>query len=193
VAERGSLVRLQDEWDLTLEWNGYELHPETPPGGIPVDRFLPDAAGMMRYLAGFAERFGIGDLRPPAKLANTRRVLAMAERARDRGRLETFRAAAFDGYWRRGLDLENAGHLRAVASEAGLSPAEALEATADPILLARVDAARGRASDAGVTGVPTFDFGGGVRVVGCQPYEALAAAARRAGACRRTPPLGPDH
>jgi predicted DsbA family dithiol-disulfide isomerase len=188
VAERGSLVRLQDEWDLALEWNGYELHPETPPGGIGLERFLPDDAGMMRYLAGFAQRFGIGDLRPPVKLANTRRVLAVAERARDRGRLDAFRAAAFDGYWRRGRDLEAPGDLRAVASEAGLSPEDTLEASIDPALLARVDAARQRAAAAGVTGVPTFDFGDVVRVVGCQPYEALVAAARRSGASRRPTP-----
>jgi len=34
-----------------------------------------------------------------------------------------------------------------------------------------------------VTGIPTFEIGA-IRVVGCQPYEVLAAAARKAGACR---------
>ncbi|HUL60586.1 MAG TPA: hypothetical protein VLU43_15000, partial [Anaeromyxobacteraceae bacterium] len=53
----------------------------------------------------------------------------------------------------------------------------------DAAMLARVDAARAQALSAGVTGIPTFDIGA-VRVVGCQPYEVLAAAARKAGACR---------
>ena len=35
--------------------------------------------------------------------------------------------------------------------------------------------------------VPTF-FIGDEEVVGCQPYEVLAAAAERAGAKRRVPP-----
>jgi predicted DsbA family dithiol-disulfide isomerase len=35
-----------------------------------------------------------------------------------------------------------------------------------------------------VRGIPTFAFGD-VQVVGCQPYEALAAAAERAGVKRR--------
>jgi predicted DsbA family dithiol-disulfide isomerase len=47
-----------------------------------------------------------------------------------------------------------------------------------------VDAARREAVEAGITGIPTFEFGE-VRVVGCQRYEVLADAARRAGARRR--------
>jgi predicted DsbA family dithiol-disulfide isomerase len=50
-----------------------------------------------------------------------------------------------------------------------------------------VDQARAIAVRAGVTGIPTFDIGPS-RVVGCQRYEVLAEAARRAGARRR---LGP--
>jgi predicted DsbA family dithiol-disulfide isomerase len=46
-----------------------------------------------------------------------------------------------------------------------------------------VDAARRAASAAGVRGIPTFDFAD-VRIVGCQRYEVLVDAARRAGARR---------
>jgi predicted DsbA family dithiol-disulfide isomerase len=167
-----------------VEWNGYELHPETPAGGLPLDRYLPNPAGMLRYVREFAGRFGLHDVNPPATLANTRRALAVAEHARDRGRLDAFRAAAFDAHWRRARGVEEDADLAAIATEAGLDAASAVAAALDPALLARVDAARRRAIDAGVTGVPTFDFGP-VRVVGCQPYDALAAAARRGGAARR--------
>ena len=139
---------------------------------------------MLRYVSEFAARFGIDDLRPPARVANTRRALAVAEHARDRGRLDAFRAAAFDAYWRHGKDLEDDQDLRATAAAAGLDPDAALGAATDPALLARVDASRRRAAEAGVTGIPTFDIGG-TRIVGCQPYEALAAAVRKAGATRR--------
>jgi predicted DsbA family dithiol-disulfide isomerase len=183
VAERSSLVRLQAEWDVRIDWAGYEVHPETPPGGLPLELHLPHAGDMMRYVAELASRFGIGDLRPPGRVANTRRILAVAEHARDAGRLEALRAAAFDAYWRNGQGLEEEGHLAAVARAAGLDPAAALAATRDPSILARVDAARRSALEAGVTAVPAFDVGG-IRVVGCQPYEVLAGAARRAGASR---------
>ncbi len=171
---------------------GYELHPETPPGGVAVSSYLPDADATFRYVKEFAAGFGIGDLRPPARLANTRRAMAAARRARELGRLEAFSAAAYDAYWRRGAGIEADDEIAAIARDAGVDPDAAVAAASDPALLAVVDAARRDAISAGVTGIPTFDFapgpgtsGVGARVVGCQRYEVLADAARRAGGRRR--------
>jgi predicted DsbA family dithiol-disulfide isomerase len=178
-------------------WVGYELHPETPPGGVPVSEHFRDVEGMHAYVKSFAAGFGILDLSPPERLANTRRVLAVAEHARDRGRLAALNAAAYDAYWRRGEGIESDEELAALAGRAGLDPEAAVAAVRDPAILARVDAARGEALRAGVTGVPTFDVEpdapGGARVasrlVGCQRYEVLVDAVRRAGARRRESPL----
>jgi predicted DsbA family dithiol-disulfide isomerase len=181
VAERSSLVRLQDELEVRVDWVGYELHPETPPGGVPLSEYLRDPAETLGYLRSFAAGFGIVDLVAPAHLAKTRRVLAAAEIARGEGLLEAFRAAAFDAYWRRGRGLESDDELAAIAREAGLDPAAAVEGAGDPATLARVDEAGRAARRARVTAVPTFELGQ-TRLVGCQPYEVLAEAARRAGA-----------
>lgn len=50
-----------------------------------------------------------------------------------------------------------------------------------PEYQARVDALRAEGHAVGVSGIPT-SFIGNHRVVGCQPYEVFAEAARRAGA-----------
>jgi predicted DsbA family dithiol-disulfide isomerase len=163
---------------------GYELHPRTPPGGLPLAEYLPDATAMLGYVRTFAAGFGIADLVPPRRLPSTRRAHAVAQRARDEGRLDAFRVAAFDAYWRRARGLESDDDLAALAGEVGLDPRAALAAAVDPATLARVDAARRAATAAGVTGIPTFDMGD-ARIVGCQQYEVLAEAARRAGARRR--------
>ncbi len=163
---------------------GYELHPGTPSGGVPLAEYLPDPDAMLGYVRSFAAGFGIGDLVPPLRLAPTRRALAVAQHARDAGRLEPFRAAAFDAYWRKGRALESDDDLAAIAREAGLEPAAALAAAGDAVTLARVAGARRAALEAGVTGIPTFDIGA-TRIVGCQRYEVLAESARRAGARRR--------
>jgi predicted DsbA family dithiol-disulfide isomerase len=184
VAERSSLVRLQDEYEVAVEWIGYELHPDTPAGGIPLSEYLPDAEGMLGYVRSFAAGFGIGDLAPPARLASTRRAHAAAQLARDAGRLDRWRVAAFDAYWRRGRGLESDEELAELAREAGLAEDAVLGAARDAGMLTRVDAARRAASAAGVTGIPTFDFGS-ARIVGCQRYEVLADAARRGGAKHR--------
>ncbi len=163
---------------------GYELHPDTPPGGVALADWLPEPEAMNGYVRAFAADFGIHDLVPPVLLANTRRALAAAQAARDAGRLGAWRAAAFDAYWRKGRGLETDEDLAAIARAAGLEPALAVRAAGDPAALARVDAARVEALRAGVSGIPTFDMGG-ARIVGCQQYEVLADAVRRAGARRR--------
>lgn len=165
-----------------MDWRGFELHPETPPGGIAIARlFGADRVEPMRaHMRRFAAQFGITDMRHPSHLPNTRRVLAAAELARDRGRLDAFRETAMDAYWRAGEDLEDDAVVRRIAADVGLDPDAAVAAMSDPEHLARVDAIRRESINAGVTGIPTF-FIGDQKVVGCQPYETLAAAVERAG------------
>lgn len=162
----------------------------------------------------FAASFGIMDMGHPTHMPNTRRALAAAEYARERGRLTPFRQLAMDAHWREGRDLEDPAVIAAVATAAGIDAEGATAAMDAPAYLARVAAVRAEADRAGVTGIPTF-FLGGVSpagaggtvtdpssrghathsadapelpivevVVGCQPYGILAAAAERAGAKR---------
>jgi len=139
---------------------------------------------MKDHLRRFAEGFGVSGMRIPERSPNTRAALALAEHARDRGRLHPARRALMDAFWRRGEDLEDREVLSRCAAEAGLEPAAALSALADPALAARVDAMGQEAARAGVTGIPTFLLGRR-RVVGCHPYELIAREAEAEGARRR--------
>jgi predicted DsbA family dithiol-disulfide isomerase len=186
VAEESSLVRLQREYHLDLDWRGFELHPETPPGG----QRLADRYGERRFaeitdhLRRFAASFGLEDMRIPERTPNTRKALAVAEWARDQGKLHPFRRAAMNAHWREGKDIEDERVLAGLARSAGLDPEKALAAVSDPIYQARVDAMGSEAARAGVTGIPTF-FIDDRKVVGCLPYGAIAAEAEAAGARRR--------
>lgn len=154
---------------------------------MPLARLFPEdrIPAMHAHLARFAEGFGIRDIRPQRWLANTERVLAMAEHARDEGKLPALRDAAMNAYWREGNRLESDEDLRAIARVAGLEPQRALAASDDPVYRERVEALSQKGREAGVTGIPTF-FIGRYPVVGCQPYQTLAMVAERAGATRRT-------
>ena len=189
IAEQSTVPRLLADFELTLDWRGFELHPGTPRGGLPLEQLFPGRplAQMHAGTKRFAARFGVTDFEPPNRLQNSRRALAIAELAREVDRLEPFRNAALNAHWRRGQDLENDAALAAIAAEAGLDPARALAAADDPGLLARVDARQADARAHGVTGIPTFVFDR-TMVVGCQPYEVLADAAERAGVSRRRAP-----
>ncbi len=139
---------------------------------------------MADHLRRFAAAFGVEGLRIPERTPNTRKALALAEWARDQGRLHPFRRAVMDAHWRQGLDIEDEKVLAGLAQAAGLDPGAVPAALRDPLYAARVDAMGDEAARAGVTGIPTFFIGDRV-VVGCQPYEAVAAQAEASGARRR--------
>jgi predicted DsbA family dithiol-disulfide isomerase len=186
IAEESTVPRLLRELELDLDWHGFELHPGTPPGGRPLAALFPgtDLRALHERTRRFAAGFGVTGFEPPSVLRNTRRALAVAELARDRQRLAPFRQAAFEAHWRQGKNIEDLADLAAIAASAGLDPEEAIAAADSEALLARVDARQAEARRAGVRGIPTFVFvteAARETVVGCQPYETLAAAARRAG------------
>lgn len=186
IAEESTVPRLLRELDLTLDWHGFELHPTTPRGGMPLTRLFGNVnldalhARTQRFAAGF----GVTNFRPPDHLNNTRRALAVAELAREEGVLDRYRHAAFDANFRHQKDLESDAELRALAMISGLDPERAVAAADSPEYLARVDERQARARADGIGGIPTFIFGS-ERVVGCLPYETLRAAALRAGAVAR--------
>ena len=133
------------------------------------------------YIAQFAAKFGVEGMKRSKRLPNTRRALAMAEFARDQGKLSEFRSGAMDAHWQNDKDIEDSAVLADLALASGLDPEKALLAADDPAYLRRIDDLRLEYKQVGVGGIPTFVFGT-EKVEGCQPYEVVAAAALRAGA-----------
>jgi predicted DsbA family dithiol-disulfide isomerase len=185
VAERSSLVRLQEIYDIDVDWRGFELHPEVPPGGMaPEDMFGKERIAQFRsHMKQFAKRFGvpIGDSN---RVPNTRRALAMTEYAREQGKLEPLRDNLMEAHFKDGRDIESDDVLGQAAEFVGIDRTEALHAADNPDYLGRIDRAREEATQMQITGIPTL-FVGDTKIVGCQPYETLAAAADRAGIAKR--------
>jgi predicted DsbA family dithiol-disulfide isomerase len=153
---------------------------------VRLDRIFPAERlpGMSDYMKQFAASHGVYDFEHRDRMPNTRRALALAEVARDEGKLEPYRQRAMEAHWRDGMDLENDDDLRAIAREVGLSD-DAVERSKDPQYGARLDAIREEAHRLGLTGIPTFILGR-YRVSGAQSYEVFEELARRAGAEKRS-------
>ena len=176
---------MHKEYDITIDWRGFELHPEIPAGGMEAgEYFPPDRLKLMNeYMVSFALTFGV-DISFTSHLPSTRRALAMAEFAREHGALDKFRELAMLAYWRDGEDLEDEDVLRTIAGNSGLGAEAALAASTDKQYLARIDTVRAESESIGVTGIPTMIIGT-QRIVGCQPYAEIATACERAGARKR--------
>ncbi len=162
------------------------MHPETPKGGVSLEQIHRGSTqpGMLNYMQTFAASFGITDMRRSTRMPNTRRALAVAEFARDHGKLDVFRELAMDAHWKEGMDIEDSAVLRDLAAASGIDPEKAVLAADDPAYLKRLDDLRVEFKKVGTGGIPTFVFGRET-VEGCQPYDLLVNVAVRAGVQRR--------
>ena len=86
------------------------------------EKFGPRIDAMQAHLQQFAAGMGVHGMQARARSPNTRKALAVAEHAREQGKLERFRVLAMEAHWRHGKDLESEADLKAVAAEAGLDP-----------------------------------------------------------------------
>ncbi|MCP4603260.1 MAG: hypothetical protein GY847_22555 [Proteobacteria bacterium] len=188
MAERSSLVRLQEEYEIDVNWRGFELHPEVPPGGMSAEAMFGERriAQFKSHMKSFAKRFGV-PIGETSKIPNTRKALAMTEYAREQGKLEQLRDTIMEAHFLEDRDIESNEVLGRCAEKVGLDVEESLRAAGSPDYLDRIDRARDEAGKMMITSIPTL-FVGDSKIVGCQPYENLAAAADRAGIEKRTGP-----
>ena len=180
--------QLEREYDVEVAWLPFELHPEVPPEGMPVEQLLPPAY-LERVEAGvarLAREAGLVMRRPP-RLANSRLALQAAEFARDAGGFEPVHLALFRAHWEEGRDLGAIDTLLDVVGAAGLSVEGLRESLERGRYAGRIDQARNDAATLGIDAIPAHVAGPYV-VLGAQPYPVLEELMRRSGARRRSPP-----
>ncbi len=149
----------------------YEIHPETPVEGVLLERLF--GPGVRQSQEGQRRRCAELGLpfEPPEVLSNSRLAVEAAEFARDAGRHAEFHRALLGAYFALGRDIGDLEVLSGLAAETGLDPVALRAQLAAGVYSSVREAAYQEARGLGITGVPTFIFAGGVRVVGAQPLE----------------------
>ncbi len=173
IAEETIIPMLKERHKVNFLYLGLELHPQTPAGGVHVDD--PRYAPFKAYVEKFAAAFNLPEVRLPEKTYNTRKVLLMAEQARDAGLLPEFWQAMLHAYWREQIDLEDETVLGQVATRCGLEAPRALAALSNMEYQLRLDKRRYNAQKLGLTTLPAFMWGRQA-ILGCQPIEVFDRA-----------------
>jgi predicted DsbA family dithiol-disulfide isomerase len=177
------LLRLRDDYDLLVNWAYVEIHPETPPEGMPIQRLGYDPeqwSGMMQNLEALAESEGI-TLRPHDFTTNSRKALLLAEAAKEVGR-EPFYAlheALFAAFHTEGRNIGDEAVLREIAANCGLPPDACDRAWTEDTVEKRLRRALAAAREIHLQGVPTYVVGRR-SLRGVIEPEVLAAAASEA-------------
>jgi predicted DsbA family dithiol-disulfide isomerase len=169
----GLVDKLKQGFDLSVEWLGFEIHPETPPEGMPLVKMFPRAdvdAIPTRLNRGMGAPFGLTFLKI-VTISNSRLSLEVGEFAKEQGRFEQFHRAVFQAYFSQGKDIGNIDVLKRIGKDAGLD-ADALEKALKTGKYRRVlEEAKGEAARLGITAAPTFIFNEKDRIVGAQSLD----------------------
>ncbi len=178
---------MEAEYDLEVRYTYFPLHPETPDEGRPlVELFAGREDGLARMrskLIKLMDEEGL-EYRDRTRTYNSRLAQELAVWGDEEGVTDAMHDALFSAYFVDDQNLAEADVLTDVATSVGLDGARARSIVEDRTKRDAVDDHWRRATDVGVTGVPTF-VSEGFGVVGAQPYEVLEDLVSRAGSVKR--------
>lgn len=170
---------MRREFDAEVTWLPFDLHPEYPPEGIPLNELH------RRYGIGsgqrdpMRERFASAGLtyNRPDVVPNTRLALRMSELAREHGMHERFHDRLMDAYWAEATNIGDPDKLRQLTGEIGLDCNEVERVFADPsAYLDLVEGSTHQAHSLGIDGIPAFLLDLRLLVLGAQPLEVFRRA-----------------
>ena len=166
----------------TLEWKGFQIHPEYPAAGIPIEQRMAQV-GQERYemiwknILSLADTIGLPMQQPPV-LTNSLMALETTEYAKAQGKADSFSQSVYEAYFQKGQNIGDLGVILALANESGLDSNAVETHLQERTYAPRLDLARTEARTHGVSGVPTFIVGP-AQIVGAQSREVLVSMLNR--------------
>jgi predicted DsbA family dithiol-disulfide isomerase len=168
----GIVDRLKQEFDLSVQWLGFEIHPDTPQEGIPLSTMFPqlDARNMLHHLREMAAPFGIifADI---VRISNSRLALEASEFAKKHGQFDQFHSALFRAYFSQGMDIGSIEVLTQTGQDAGMDVDALAQDLRSGTFRPAIEQMHEEAARQGVTAAPTFIIEGKGRIVGAQPID----------------------
>ena len=167
---------------FTLEWKGFQIHPEYPAAGLPIEQRMAQF-GRERYQAiwqnirSLASNIGLY-MQPPPLLTNSLMALEATEYAKDQGKECEFSRAVYRAYFQEGKNIGDIDVLLSVAVGVGLDPGEVQNHLKARTYAARIEAASEEAGMLGISGVPTFVIGE-AQIIGAQAPEVFVRLLKR--------------
>ncbi len=152
--------RLAEQFDVNITWRPVEIHPETPPTGMPLEDlgYPPDVwEKMMMHLGNMAAEEGI-PMAERSFTTNSHDALLLAEASRSYGDevAELVHEGLFFSFFTEAKNIGDRTVLAEIAVGAGMRPEDFDDAMVNPQYEERLRENFVAARRHGVTGVPTF-------------------------------------
>jgi len=177
------LRKLKPEFELEVQWRGFQIHPEWPAEGMAPERFYQSMGAERRRLVwnniqALAEEIEL-PIKPPAILVNSRLALEAAEFAAETDLGEVFEERVFRSYFQDDANIGDPGVISALAAEVGLDREAMENALRSGRYNLKLKNTAMAAHNRDVGGVPTF-FIGGLPLVGAQSVDVMRKLIARA-------------
>ena len=178
------VLRLREKFNLTVNWCGLEIHPQTPAQGMDIARlgYSPEQwLSMMDGLQRLAQEENIqfGEHR---FTTNSRKALLLAEAAKQAGRepFYVLHESLFHAYFVEGKNIGDEAVLHSLADAAGIPDGVVQSAWRDDQFQQRLDMNMKFAHELGISGTPAYVIDKQV-LTGALPYAALLDACNQHG------------
>lgn len=173
--------KLQEEFDVEVEWRPLEIHPETPSGGVTLEELGLDPHYMdmiIENVIRLASEIGL-NLVQPKKIPNSKLALMLCEFAKENGKFNEYHNIVFRAYWEDQMDIGDPDTLFDIIDGLGLDPEKAEKFLKNGIVQEKIERYLLEAKAWGIDSVPTFIIGN-IKIEGAQPYDLMKKAIRNA-------------
>ena len=151
------ILALSNEFNLTMDWKGIEIHPEFPPQGKKRTRTLKSKS-FIETIKEMAKEDNI-EIKLPGFVTNSRSILEASEYAKIKGRFLEFHIGAYEAYFLEGLNIGDIEVVLSIGEKAGLDKSELQECLSKRTMFDKIEENKKEAEDRLILGVPTFLFG----------------------------------
>lgn len=172
----GRMERLRQEFDVSITWRAFPLHPDTPKEGRNLDeiyqRYPYPKADMLEHLRRNARALNM-PFCERSKVFNSRMAQELGAWAESQDAGEKFHKAAFGAYFINNRNLADREVLLDIVRQIGLDPTTAVMVMDQGTYSDVVERDWQRADELEIDVVPTFVIGENI-LIGAQEYRSLS-------------------
>ena len=151
------ILKLSDEFDLSLDWKGIEIHPEFPPEGKKRSKTIKSKS-FAKSIYTMAKEDNI-EIKLPGYSTNSRMALEAAEFAKTKDMFLDYHIGIYEAYFVKGLNIGDKNIILKVAENAGLEVDELEKCLKNRSMFDSIEKNKEQSENNLVLGVPTFVFG----------------------------------
>ncbi len=150
------MLKIADEFDLSIDWRGIEIHPEFSPEG-KIRKKSPRSKHLAETLKEITD-IDNSDIQLPGFVTNSRLCLEASEFSKTKGKFTEFHTTAFDYFFNQKENIGKIETILNIGKIAGLDTGELEDNLKKRLMKKQIEENQKSADDNIVIGVPTLYF-----------------------------------